>query len=401
MFERITTHPFWHNKHTMFCLWLILAIVSAVTKVHRCNNFLIFRGVYNHLVRELPLYVPYPDEYFDLNHYGIVFGILIAPFSLLPLFPALVLWNVILALSLYFAIRYLPADGLTHTKDYLRVFMYYFCAHELLTALFMQQFNVAVAAIMIAAFLLVEKERDIWATLLIMLGAFVKIYTIVGLVFFLFSRQKLRFVVSTAIWTVILVLLPMLVASPQYVLGTYVDWISELFLKSDVNTISVAQNISVHGLLTRAFGLNVPYLPVAVTGALLFLIPLTRFAQWDAVSFRYSILANSLLFIVLFSSGSESSGYIIALAGVVLWYATAPWKRGQWAVALMVFVFIITSMSPSDLFPPSARTFIQHHALKALPCAIVYVWLVYEQLTHDYHITNSLLDQSQSAQKPS
>jgi hypothetical protein len=92
-----------------------------------------------------------------------------------------------------------------------------------------------------------------------------------------------------------------------------------------------------------------------------------------------------MMFIVLFSTGSESSGYITPLIGVVIWYTAAPWKRTKWDVALLVFVFILSSMSPSDLFPAYLRReFVQPYALKALPVTIVWFKLCYEMLTKDY-----------------
>ena len=55
------------------------------------------------------------------------------------------------------------------------------------------------------------------------------------------------------------------------------------------------------------------------------------------------------MFVVLFSTGSESSTYIIAFVGVALWFVAVPWKRSRWDIALMIFAFILTSLSPSDL----------------------------------------------------
>ena len=55
------------------------------------------------------------------------------------------------------------------------------------------------------------------------------------------------------------------------------------------------------------------------------------------------------MFVVLFSTGSESSTYIIAFIGVAIWYTAVPWKRSTLDIVLMVFAFILTSMSPSDL----------------------------------------------------
>jgi|GEM_PF-4640842 len=62
-----------------------------------------------------------------------------------------------------------------------------------------------------------------------------------------------------------------------------------------------------------------------------------------------------------------------------------PWKRGNWAVALMVFVFILSGMGNSDLIPKWIRhDYIQQYALRALPISILWLWLCYELCTKDY-----------------
>ena len=95
------------------------------------------------------------------------------------------------------------------------------------------------------------------------------------------------------------------------------------------------------------------------------------------------------MFVVLFSTGSESSTYIIAFMGVAIWYVAAPWKRSRTDVVLMVFAFILTSMSPSDLFPAYLRKhYITPYALKALPCVVIWLKLVYEMCFKDYAFPN-------------
>ena len=62
-----------------------------------------------------------------------------------------------------------------------------------------------------------------------------------------------------------------------------------------------------------------------------------------------------------------------------------PWKRSKGDVALLIFAFILTSMSPSDLFPAFLyRPYVQLYALKALPCVLIWFKLIYEMMTRDY-----------------
>ena len=54
-------------------------------------------------------------------------------------------------------------------------------------------------------------------------------------------------------------------------------------------------------------------------------------------------------------------------------------------MALLVFAFILSSMSHSDLFPAWVqREIVQPYALKALPVIVIWLKLVCEMLTRDY-----------------
>ena len=374
--------PFFTNPRTLFGLWTLLAVVAGLTKMapHRHNNFLIFRGVFWHTIQKLSLYDFYPTEYNDHNHYGPIFSLVIAPFAVVPDAIGLLLWLVVLALSMYYAVRRLPLE------EGRQIFLYWFCAHELLTALQMQQFNIAIAAIIIGSFAAIEKGREVTAAFLIVLGTFVKLYGVVGLAFFFFVKRKPRFILALIGWSVVCFVVPMLISSPEYVVGQYVEWYERLAAKNGENTFSLMQNISLLGMIRKASG-SASYsdLLVILPGLALFGLPYLRFGQYRHLAFRYAILSSVLLFVVLFSTGSESSTYIIPFAGIALWYATSPWKRSGWDVALLVFAFVLSSLSPSDLFPRSLReAYVLPYALKALPPTLIWLRLSYELLTRDY-----------------
>ena len=374
--------PFFSNPRTLFGLWALLAVVAGLTKMapHRHNNFLIFRGVFWHTIQKLSLYDFYPTEYNDHNHYGPIFSLVIAPFAVVPDAIGLLFWLVVLALGMYYAVRRLPLE------EGRQIFLYWFCAHELLTALQMQQFNIAIAAIIIGSFAAIEKGKEVTAAFLIVLGTFVKLYGVVGLAFFFFVKRKPRFILALIGWSVVCFVAPMLISSPEYVVGQYVEWYERLAAKNGENTFSLMQNISLLGMIRKISG-SASYsdLLVILPGLVLFGLPYLRFGQYRHLAFRYAILSSVLLFVVLFSTGSESSTYIIPFAGIALWYTTSPWKRSGWDVALLVFAFVLSSLSPSDLFPRSLReAYVLPYALKALPPTLIWLRLSYELLTRDY-----------------
>ena len=114
------------------------------------------------------------------------------------------------------------------------------------------------------------------------------------------------------------------------------------------------------------------------------MLPYLRTKQYKNWAFQLMILASTLLFVVLFSSGSESPTYIIAMAGVVLWFLLQK-KYTKWDIGLLIFVMIFTCFAFSDLFPKwiKEEVFIKY-STKAIPCIIVWFRVIYELLTKDF-----------------
>ena len=373
--------PFFSDPRTLVGLWLLLAVLSAIMKLkpERCNNFLIFKGTFWHTWNGTSLYAPYPAEYLDVNHYGPLFSLVIAPFAVLPHFLGLLFWQIALALGLYVAVR---RSQFTQGQQ---IFILWFCAHELLTALYMQQFNIAIAAIILLTYYCIGRERDFMAAFWIMLGTFVKLYGIVGLAFFFFSKHKGKFVGSLAFWAIVMFVAPMLISSPDYIVSQYQEWYACLSEKNGENLASIAQNISLLGLVHRTTGLQFSDLWILVPGFIMFALPYLRFSQYRHQAFRQTFLASVMMVVVLFSTGSESSGYIIPFVGIVVWFTAAPWQRSGWDIFLLVFAFVLSSLSPSDLFPAYLRKeFVQPYALKALPVTLIWFKLCYEIYTRNY-----------------
>ena len=374
--KQILTDP-----RTLLWVWMIIAVTGMTRFGHgRENNFLIFKYEFWHVVHQLPLYIHYPAEYFDLNHYGPTFAMVIAPFAVPPTWLGMLLWLIALTLFLYVAIRH------NVFTTYQQVFVYWFCAHEMLNGIQMQQFNIAIAAIIVLTYYCIEREKDFWAAFFIMLGTFVKIYGIVGLAFFLFSKHKGKFVGSLILWAVIMFVAPMVISSPEYIIGQYHDWYVSIVEKNADNMFSHGTNISLLGVVRKISGCaTYSDLWLIIPGLIAFAAPYLRFKQYANDAFRQTLLASVLMFTVLFSTGSENSTYIIAVVGVAIWYTAAPWQRSKWDVALMVYVFICCTMAHSDLMPRFVREeYMKPYGLKALPVIFVWFKLCYEIITKDY-----------------
>jgi hypothetical protein len=181
----------------------------------------------------------------------------------------------------------------------------------------------------------------------------------------------------------------MLISSPEFVVQQYFGWYESLVAKNTQNLVEAfnTTNTSLLGIPRKISG-NTEYsdLWLIIPGILLFLSPYRRISQYKHLAFRYAMLASVTMFVTLFSTGTESYGYIAPMTGFVIWYTTVPWKRGRWDLVLLIYAFIFTSLCTSDVFFPRFiwKQLIEPYALKALPTTIVWFYLMWEMNTKDY-----------------
>jgi len=374
------------QKRTALFLWFGLSFFAGVKQAfsHHYNNYLIYKFTFFNLIHQYNLYLPQPERFLDVNHYGPLFGLFIAPFVWLPDELAVVLWVMFNAFVLYQAIFYLPI----HNQQ--KIIVLLLCAHELMTASFSVQFNPSMTAIILLSFVFIRQKKDFWAACLIILGTFIKLYGIVGLAFFFFSDNKIKLVLSLLLWSAIFFVLPMAISSPAFVVQTYHDWYNVLIEKDAQNAASLMQDISVMGMVRRIFHLpKISDHIVLLPGLMIFGSSYLFIKKYKQLPYQLLILSSTLLFTVLFSSGSESPTYIIAFAGVAIWYVNLPKPTTPLQIALLIFAFILTSLSPSDIFPKSIKNeYVVKYALKALPCLLIWLHIVYETWTREIRQPN-------------
>ena len=381
--------PFWSDWRTITVLYALIPIIIGILKWSKDNDtYQIYKSVVVNTRQQLPLYDFYPYLHGDCNHYGPVFFYVIAPFAMLPDTWGMLLWECFLVATFYMAVRYMPL------QRWQKVFMFWFCAHEVLTPLFVEQYDLAMAASNLLMFACIEKKQPVWAAFFIVLNIFIKLYGVMGLAFFFFIEDKRKFILSCLGWAALFFVLPMLVSSPDYIVQQYFGWYDSLMLKNAQNLTDMANttNTSLLGMPRRITG-NMEYsdLWLIIPGILLFLSPYRRLSQYKNVAFRYAVLASVTMFVTLFSTGTESYGYIAPMTGFVIWYTTAPWQRGHWALVLLIYAFIFTSLCTSDVFFPRWiwKEWIAPYGLKALPTTIVWLVLIWEMNFKDYSTSQS------------
>jgi len=364
-------------------LYVAVAIFTWQLKYfrHSDNNYLIFRQAYYQARANLNLYAAYPKEYGDFYYYGPLFALFVAPFAIPPESIGFLLWELANAAAIIVAVNMLPLDRRRKTAILL------LCAIEYANSVFYMQFNPMIAAIIMISFVLIERSKEQWGTFFIVLGTLMKLYPVIGLAFFLFSKQKPKFVIWTAVWSVILLFVPMLISSPSFVINSYHQWFAALSFKSALNTgLNTSQDMCVMGVVRRlAQNPAIPNLPFLAVGSLIFALPLLRFSQFKSYIFRMQVLASALIFVVIFSTGAEHPTFIIAVAGAFLWIMIQEKPFTARNIVLIVLLLVITGLGLTDAMPKFIRQdIIAKYSIKAWPCIIVWLMISYELFFKDF-----------------
>jgi hypothetical protein len=369
--------------------YLLLAWIAAVQQwslvrpgdpYTHYNNYIIFRQAFAHLVHGQDLYVLYLPEHWDYFRYSPSFAAAFGAFAWMPDLPGLLLWNTLNASVLFLALATLAVRPFE--DDRLTTAVGWFVAIEMMTALQNAQSNTLIAGLLILAFNALERKQLAAAALAVVVAAFIKPFALAAFSLFLFYDGKARSIGWAALWSAIIVALPLLAISPAQLIALYASWWRLLSMD-----FADSAGLSVMGWLASWFNLHPSKALVDVAGIALFCWPLALALKSpersrDAV-YRLLTLCNVLVWVVIFNHKAESSTYIIAMCGVAIWFFSQ--ERSRLRLVLVTLAFLFTSLSPTDVFPRavSASLFVPY-TIKAVPCILIWAQMTFELVTGSY-----------------
>jgi hypothetical protein len=222
---------------------------------------------------------------------------------------------------------------------------------------------------------LLEKDKYLWAAFCIVFSAYIKLFGIVGFALFLLYPKKLKSALCSLMWVVVLSVVPLIFISPQQY---------AVLIKSYLNLLAQdhaeAYGYSVMGWLNSWFGYAGNKNVIVLIGAVIFMLPFCRVKSYANSAFRALMLASVLLWVVIFNHKAESPTFVIAIAGVALWFVHG--KKSALNITLFACAFIFASLSPTDIFPRFLREeFVKPYCLKAVPCIFIWGKIIYDLLT--------------------
>jgi len=158
--------------------------------------------------------------------------------------------------------------------------------------------------------------------------------------------------------------MPLVVVSPGQLTSHYRQWFA--------TPSPVGIGYSVMDQLRTWVSPQIPNWPVQLAGVAILLAPLVQVPHWGSQRFRLLFLASLLLFCVLFNHAAESPSFVIAVAGVALWFVVS--DRGRTAWTVLGIVVVGTILSSSDAMPELLqRNVFEPYRLKVLPVLLVWV----------------------------
>jgi hypothetical protein len=370
------------NKRNIVIIYILFALAASLQSLvsgktfheggmdyNRYNNYIIFERSFHHLINNQDLYILYPNEHWDLYKYTPAFSVFFGLFAMFPDWIGLNLWNLLNALILLFAIYYLPRLDIMEKGLILMIVLI-----ELMTSMQNSQSNGLIAGLLVLSFGLLENKKYLFATLCIIFSACIKIFGIVGLALFLFYPKKWKLSLYTFLWTIVLFIVPLVFVDINQYLKLIQSYLAMLN-----NDHTISYGYSVMGWLNSWFDIELNKNTIVLVGSVVFLIPFSRFNQYKNYTFKYLALTSILIWIVIFNHKAESPTFIIAMTGVALWFISC--EKSIFNIVLFSCAFILTTLSPTDIFPRFLREeYVIPFTLKAFPCIIVWTKIIYDMI---------------------
>lgn len=370
------------RKNPLLWLWLLFAAAAVAMTARNLllpsanaythyNNYIIFKQSFFHWFDGLNMYIHYPEEQYDLYKYSPAFAMAFGVLAWMPDWLGLGLWNLMNVWVLVYAISKLPLI----TKKQQLVFGL-LMLQETITATINSQSNALIAGLLILAWVALEKDHWWKAALFIGITVFIKLFGILFFALFLFYPKWWRGIIPALTVMAAFFLIPVVSGGWDILLMQYRGYFD--LLSHDHGTFV---KYSVMGWLQSWFGLMPPKNVIVFAGlAIQALVTVVMFMRKPSTRSKALYAASWMIWMVIFNHMAESATFVIAVAGVMMWFYYS--DQNKWyKLALLIPVMAFTCFGPSDIYPPALREkIVITWQLKVFPCILVWGITVSELL---------------------
>jgi len=299
---------------------------------------------------------PYSEWQHPLDRYlyGPIFSVFFSVFAFLPSWLGAVLWNIF-NYSLFFCAVFTLSPIIFDLKK--KRFVFWFLFPIVLTDLFYFQSNLFVVSFFLLAYSALERNQFLYGIIFILFSGFSKIYGLVQLGTLLFYRRFWRNVIVAAALSALLFLVPLLKISFSELLEYYQSWFVAIDQRHNPLDFEVIYRL----FYMLGYKSAVNHVPViqAVSLAIICLLTVVNYKKFRNADFRTQVLGILLGWVILFSTTAEKHTYVIAMAGVNLWYLSGP-KPTLDKVLLWLNFFLIILIPIDAIFPKAIMRFLYY-----------------------------------------
>lgn len=366
---------FFSSERNVYLFGLLIAIVATTLEVARgrAENYQVFSqstlDFWNGISPYTHDFVERVGRYFL---YTPVFSVLFTPIAYLPGILGPYAWNLMNYTLLFLSVMTLPRQI---AVPKLKMFLYLLLLLE--QSIFPFQYNIVVCYIFLFAFTLLEKDKPLWAVLLIMISATTKIYGIVELGILFCYRRTWRNLAFAALCGAALLLLPAVRTGISGLLPYYGEWVDILHEHNTEQTFVSLMHIPLIRWWMIPHAMQVQVATIAMLAVALF----CKWRSWGDFRFRASALGVIMGWTILFSEASEVHTYIIAFSGYLLWYYTRD-SHNRFDECMYWAMLVLFGILPVDVLCPPSVHYVAHNVLWLDVICFTMVWarMVYTTL---------------------
>jgi hypothetical protein len=186
--------------------------------------------------------------------------------------------------------------------------------------------------------------------------------------------RRLRFAAIFIAVRAAAIVLPLVAIPPGDLLAQYRSW--HAIEAKD----ALRRGYSLMHYVHAWFGVDWPNWPLQAAGTALLLLPLALHQdRWSSLEFRRLFLCSLLVYSVLFNHASESPSFVVAHAGIMIWYVSSPPSRVRTAVtALTLLVMVVHDV---DVVPRWVKhDLLVPYRIKGIPCLVAWFVMQWELL---------------------
>ncbi|WP_394842149.1 DUF2029 domain-containing protein [Pendulispora brunnea] len=364
--------PRWPSRTVLGFAYAFSGVVAGAVSLGfgQSKNFAVFSQAARDLVAGRDLYELHTVDYFK---YSPSFALLFLPFAISHTWLAAPLWSFA-----NFLLAFLGVDRLVEDETQKRVALL-IAMPGVLLATDGDQSNLLVTGAFFMALHALEHRRVAYGAAWVALGAFVKLFPLLGVAFALFRplSARGRAFGAIALASALGLLLPLLVLTPGELLAQYASWGRLLARDHDNRGWSVMHMLQMGHAGSAWSNSPIQLAALFVQGVSIVVgLRLGTTAAW-----RRTLACSLLVFTVLFNHRTEYASFVISALAVGVWYATS---TTSWVPqGVRGFLVAMATVAPGPFFVrPDPRvtgffSFIaahrEFHPLRVVPLFLLWI----------------------------